>query len=63
MKCQSYSFFRGSDYLRIEAISHLRSFQQNQATLIRKHIWIMRLTTRKIWEVVQWDSSESGLIL
>lgn len=22
MKCQSYSFFRGSDYLRIEAISH-----------------------------------------
>lgn len=21
MKCQSYSFFRGSDYLRIEAIS------------------------------------------
>lgn len=31
MKCQSYSFFRGSDYLRIEAIplAAIPSNQQN----------------------------------
>jgi len=32
--------FRGSDYLRIEAISHFAGFLSNQATLKRQHIWM-----------------------
>jgi hypothetical protein len=37
MKCQSYRFLRGSDFLRIEAISHIRgSHSIDPAT---KHIY------------------------
>jgi len=42
MKCQSYRFLRGSDFLlRIEAISHIEAAIQRSSneTYIRQHVW------------------------
>jgi len=39
MKCQSYRFFRGSDFLRIEAISHNHSKDPATNTYIDNTLW------------------------